>query len=469
MKSAFKKTGQTLPPEGGSSHSFQPVNAKDAIVHPFREPTSNGIRRVTRASVKTESRKDGRRSTRSQQQSSSYEGVSNSSDEGDDHMEEQEGSSLASYKKKKLVFLSWRVYDKAKEHKVTNGTNIAREILEESRKLRMNFDFKNVQRRVYDALNVLTALDMIKKDRNKIEFIKDIHEVFGEAAKPEKFKNDDIKEERDAEKSNKIRLLNERKAQMLKNLNKKRQYFEEITIQVALLKKLVRRNLNEKETSYNSPPSKNQSDTMSIDKFTHTEKIHLPMLVWEFKKNAEYELLMNEDHNQLIIVSDQNCKLYNDNHVLLNNGLFEESDKDISNLYETEVKSWMQSQPNKNSEDPEGKENPADMDNKGSNTNPSLIAGSNNIINISSPFKENIYKDGIYGNAFYEGFLSPFCYKESPLLKNEMTPSYNPNGYGDVSRTPVSNFAMQDQGIENANQFASPGTLFRNKLEFETP
>lgn len=29
-------------------------------------------------------------------------------------------------------------------------------------------DFKNVQRRVYDALNVLNAMDIIKKDRNHI-------------------------------------------------------------------------------------------------------------------------------------------------------------------------------------------------------------------------------------------------------------------------------------------------------------
>ena len=33
-----------------------------------------------------------------------------------------------------------------------------------------NLDFKNVQRRVYDALNVLSALDVITKDRNKIQF-----------------------------------------------------------------------------------------------------------------------------------------------------------------------------------------------------------------------------------------------------------------------------------------------------------
>ena len=31
-------------------------------------------------------------------------------------------------------------------------------------------DFKNVQRRVYDALNVLSALNIIDKDRNRIKY-----------------------------------------------------------------------------------------------------------------------------------------------------------------------------------------------------------------------------------------------------------------------------------------------------------
>ena len=35
----------------------------------------------------------------------------------------------------------------------------------------MKIDFKNVQRRVYDALNVLSALKIIRKDKNRICWI----------------------------------------------------------------------------------------------------------------------------------------------------------------------------------------------------------------------------------------------------------------------------------------------------------
>lgn len=243
--------------------------------------------------------------------------------------------------KKKLVFLSCRVYEKAKEHRLTNGTNIAREILEESRKLRMNFDFKNVQRRVYDALNVLTALDMIKKDRNKIEFIRDINEVFGESTKKSALiTRENIKSEKQTEINNKIKQLKDRKEAMAENIKQKRQYFDELIFQVALLKKLVRRNwkIEDDETTLNTP-DKGMSNNPSLDKFQQTQKIHLPMLVLEYPKDSYIEILMNEDHTNMVVVSDQPCSLYNDNHVLMRTGLINDIDQgNIESLYEAEVK-----------------------------------------------------------------------------------------------------------------------------------
>lgn len=52
----------------------------------------------------------------------------------------------------------------------TTGTKIANKILEIYKDKKINMDFKNVQRRVYDALNVLSALNIIRKDRNRIKF-----------------------------------------------------------------------------------------------------------------------------------------------------------------------------------------------------------------------------------------------------------------------------------------------------------
>ena len=48
---------------------------------------------------------------------------------------------------------------------------------------------------------------------------------------------------------------------------------------------------------------------------------------------------MNEDHKELVVLSDSHCRLYNDNHVLLKSGLLNEPDQEnIEDLYENEVK-----------------------------------------------------------------------------------------------------------------------------------
>lgn len=262
-------------------------------------------------------------------------------DSSDEEMDENNSQEALPFKKK-LVFLSWRVYEKVKEHKLTNGTQIAREILEESRKLRMNFDFKNVQRRVYDALNVLTALDMIKKDRNKIQFIRDINDVFGEpqvkqpVVQPVTNKSDG----KETKNSRKLIHLRKQKEIIEANLRQKKQYFDELIFQVAMLKKLVRRNLKtEDEDTMMNTPDKEMSDAQWLDNFQSNSKIHLPLLVLEFPKNSSLEILMDEDHTNMVLLSNSPWQLYNDNHVLMSSGLIDDTEQgNIESLYESEVK-----------------------------------------------------------------------------------------------------------------------------------
>lgn len=73
-------------------------------------------------------------------------------------------------KDKKLVFLSRSVLQCVRENPGTTGTQIAFEILELYKQFSDNVDFKNVQRRVYDALNVLSAMEIIEKEKNRINY-----------------------------------------------------------------------------------------------------------------------------------------------------------------------------------------------------------------------------------------------------------------------------------------------------------
>jgi len=86
--------------------------------------------------------------------------------------EEEEGSPVKK-KDKKLVFLSRSVLKSVRQRQQTTGTEIAHEILVLYKRFSDKVDFKNVQRRVYDALNVLSAMNIINKNKNTIQYNED--------------------------------------------------------------------------------------------------------------------------------------------------------------------------------------------------------------------------------------------------------------------------------------------------------
>ena len=162
-----------------------------------------------------------------------------------------------------------------------------------------------MQRRVYDALNVLTALDMVKKDRNRIEFMSDIHEVFGNEKHGNLLTPEKLRDERQAEIKSTIENIKRRKQVIKERMKQKEQYFHEITVQVALLKKLVRRNIKNEDVDTNiKTPVKNNGENLTMAKSQKTQRIYLPLLILEFQKNSDIEILMNEDHKELVLFSD---------------------------------------------------------------------------------------------------------------------------------------------------------------------
>ena len=162
-----------------------------------------------------------------------------------------------------------------------------------------------MQRRVYDTLNVLTALDMVKKDRNRIELLSDIHDVFGNEKDVNLLINEKSRDERQTKVKSTIESIKRRKQVIKERMKLKEQYFHEITVQVALLKKLVRRNIKNEDVDTNIKTSvKNNEENLTLAKFQITQRIHLPLLILEFQKNSKIEILMNEDHKELVLFSD---------------------------------------------------------------------------------------------------------------------------------------------------------------------
>ena len=67
--------------------------------------------------------------------------------------------------------LSRKVLEEVRKNPNSTGTQIANDIIAFYKNLHgKKLDFKNVQRRVYDALNVFAALGIINKERNNIEY-----------------------------------------------------------------------------------------------------------------------------------------------------------------------------------------------------------------------------------------------------------------------------------------------------------
>mmetsp|Transcript_15430 Transcript_15430/g.22397 ORF Transcript_15430/g.22397 Transcript_15430/m.22397 type:complete len:242 (+) Transcript_15430:33-758(+) len=73
-------------------------------------------------------------------------------------------------KSKKLIHLSRQVLEKVRSAGVTTGNQLAKEIIQDFSGRVLDLEFKNIQRRVYDALNVLDALNVISKYRNEIRY-----------------------------------------------------------------------------------------------------------------------------------------------------------------------------------------------------------------------------------------------------------------------------------------------------------
>lgn len=191
------------------------------------------------------------------------------------------------------------------------------------------------------------------------------------------------------------------------------------------------------------------------------------MLVLEFDKNAEIEVLLDEDHKKLVVLSDSPCVLKNDNHVLLNAGLINDTEQgNIEGLYESEVKPLRIIGEGKLNHD---------------SNFPQATPIKDQIKNLTSPFS-NIKNYEGYSKIFSEldqgkfllkrsaiknGVLSHFADDDEPNLGKLYAMNAAASPYSNHLMTPMSNFG-QDQGIEDAPIFA-PASAYKLKYDFGTP
>ena len=182
---------------------------------------------------------------------------------------------------KGLRHFSMKVCQKVEAKGKTSYNEVADELLQEfaadvlTNPVDQSYDEKNIRRRVYDALNVLMAMDIISKEKKEISW----------KGLPESTANN-------------TSALRREKETIHKSVERKKRHLEELLLQQVAFKNLVRRN--------------------STQTATHAEetKIPLPFIIVSTKNQTVVQCEMAEDRSDIFFNFDAPFEIHDDNEIL---------------------------------------------------------------------------------------------------------------------------------------------------------
>lgn len=186
-----------------------------------------------------------------------------------------------------LRHFSTKVCEKVKEKGLTNYNEVADELvadyfqnnlIKQIDVVKQEYDMKNIRRRVYDALNVLLAMNIITKSKKDIRWI----------GLP-------------ASASQEISRLEEEKSRREASISSKKQALEEMVLQIVSYKNLVER--NRKNEHKNGRP---ENDTV----------LHLPFLIINTDKEANVECSVSSDKSEFLFSFDKKFEIHDDFEIL---------------------------------------------------------------------------------------------------------------------------------------------------------
>lgn len=148
------------------------------------------------------------------------------------------------------------------------------------------FDQKNIRRRVYDALNVLMAINIISKEKKEIKWI-------------------GLPTNAQQERSE----LEKERAERIERINQKKQQLQEAIIQQIAFKNLIDRNTEQKELP----------DPNSI--------IKMPFIIVNTDKNTLIDCSISRDRSEYLFDFDNTFEIHDDIEVLKRMGLAHDLDK----------------------------------------------------------------------------------------------------------------------------------------------
>ncbi|CDW87654.1 transcription factor dp1 [Stylonychia lemnae] len=207
---------------------------------------------------------------------------------------------------KKLVFLSKKVLEEVSTKKETTGTN--------------SLDFKNVQRRVYDALNVLSALDVITKDRNRITF---------------KGYNGLLQQTQESRVNQDQQII--QSDQLTKEIDDVKMRLEAKTAFMLEIAQQVR--YHAFRLSLVNGFEKTSGAKLfnaAIEQFIFEDQNRC-----SFQKDSQIDILQKEDQEQMIVNTDKQFEIVNENHVMQKINLNTMTNDDIKNLLQPQLQQYL--------------------------------------------------------------------------------------------------------------------------------
>ncbi|ALC40858.1 Dp [Drosophila busckii] len=208
---------------------------------------------------------------------------------------------------KGLRHFSMKVCEKVEEKGKTTYNEVADDLVSEELKnnsFDSNCDQKNIRRRVYDALNVLMAINVISKDKKEIRWI----------GLP-------------ANSAEEFRALEEENIQRRESIKHKNEMLREMVMQHVAFKGLVER--NKRAESQGVVPSPNSS-------------IQLPFIIVNTHKSTKINCSVTNDKSEYIFKFDNTFEMHDDIEVLKHMGLLLGLDKGECSPENIErVKAWV--------------------------------------------------------------------------------------------------------------------------------
>ena len=203
--------------------------------------------------------------------------------------EESEINDQKEITRNSLISISKEVYKFIKQKHYTKGSDVTNHILEVLSSKKAKLNYKNIQRRVYDAINVMCAIGLINKEKGNITFIS----------------NDD-------------KILNNENSN-ISNFNKENNLENNQDIKINLIKNNIKEKQNELISNFCGEYFYKKLFDMNQNQYkrsTTIDKLDFPFYIITLENGCNYKIKQNEDNSRVVIFSDKPYSIINPDNII---------------------------------------------------------------------------------------------------------------------------------------------------------